>query len=218
MSVRRLEMNEGTLSMIIQWCFLCLIWMGSLDRPLFQAGIKRVSALTVLTLFLVCSFVSWKLYFLPVQVSISGALLPGLVAGWLYTGMSRGRRRLLLLAGLLTAVLLALFRMVLFRDPVLLVLDEPTLVAGVMLAALFTLTREIRQQLFLLFFVLPLADLLQVISFLPQMEFGDIGGEYAQDMLWASIALWGGAQAFLRVVRKGWGVIRQVRSKSDPHR
>ncbi|MFY0543037.1 YphA family membrane protein [Brevibacillus sp. H7] len=211
-------MNEGTLSLIIQWCLLCLIWMGSLDRPLTKVGLTRASLLAALTLSLVSSFVSWKLYFLPVQVSMSGAILPILSAGWLYVRFPRERRRLLLLAALLTAVLLTLFRMVLFKDPVLLVLDETTLIAIVTLVALFALTRDMRQQLFLLFLVLPLTDGLYMLQFLPQMERSEIGSEYAQDMLWSTFFLWGLALVAWSVVKKGWGVYRAVRSKSDSHR
>jgi len=211
-------MNEGTLSMIIQWCLLLLIWMGSLDFVLVRMGMTRAAALAALALFLVCSFVSWRLYFLPVHISISGALLPALAAGWLYSGLPRMRRRFLLLAGCVTASLLALFRLALSRDPVLLVLDEPILVAGVMLAALFTLTKEFRQQLFLLFLVLPLSDALQVLSVLPQMEQGIVGGEYAQDLLWVNMALWGGMLVLWSAAKTGWGVIRHIRSKSHSHR
>ncbi len=211
-------MNEGTLSLIIQWCLLCLIWMGSLDRPLLKMGVTRAAALSALSLFLVCSFVSWKLYFLPVEVSISGALLPALSAGWLYAGIPRQRRRMLLIAALLTAVLLSIFRLLLFKDPVLLVLDETSLIAGATLAALFTLTRDLRQQLCLLFLILPLTDGLHVLSFLPRLERGYIGSEYAQDMLWSTLMLWGGVLAVWGAAKKGRDVFYSVRSKSDSRR
>lgn len=200
-------MNEGTITLLVQWCFLCLIWMGSFDGPLSGLGFTRSNALTLITVFLLCSFVSWRLYFLPIELTISGALLPSLLAGWLYTRLEKGRRRLYLISALLSGTLLCMFRILLFKDPVLLVLDERLLIPIGALVGLFALTRNVKQQLFFLLFVFLLADIMFTCSFLKKADRLVIGGDYAQDLLWSTLSLWSIGVFVWTLVRKGIALI-----------
>lgn len=84
-------MNEGTIALLIQWSLLCLVWMGSFDAQLREMNMERRRVLAVLCAFLICSFVSWKLFFAPIQVSLSGTLLP-LLQVWSSTRASPKRR------------------------------------------------------------------------------------------------------------------------------
>jgi hypothetical protein len=211
-------MNEGTLSLLIQWCLLCLLWMGSFDRPLLEMGTSRSVALSAMGLVLVCSFVNWSLYFLPVQVSISGWLLPVLYAGWLYGRLAGRRRRLVLIAAVVTGFLLFCLRLLFFYDPVLLVMDETVMIPLTALCALLALSRDATQQLFLLFVAFPLSDTLFSLRFLPEMERCEFGGEYARDLLWSTVSLWCLQRAALELVKKGMAWLQTEKSKTNTRR
>jgi hypothetical protein len=211
-------MNEGTLTLLFQWCLLCLIWMGSFDRTLLEMGVTRAVALAALALFLVCSFVSWRLHFLPVHVSISGSLLPILCAGWLYERLVRERRRLVLIAGVITGFLLFCLRMLLFHDPVLLVVDETVMIPLSALFAVLALSRDAKQQLFHLFTAFPLSDALFSLRFLAMMEESEFGSAYAQDLLWSAVSLWCVQRAAWTLAKKGFSLIRMEKSKTNTRR
>jgi hypothetical protein len=183
-------MNDGIVAMIIQWCLLCFIWMGSLDLPLRKSGLSRSHGLAVLAGFLLSSFVSWRLFFLPLEISISGAVLPLLSAGWMYARLAIERRRYLLLSACFIAFLLFALRKMIFFDPVLLIADELLLLPALTVATVIALTRSVTLQLFILLVSLPLSDVFYMLSFFQQVGHCRIGSGYAQDLLWSSIALW----------------------------
>jgi hypothetical protein len=203
-------MNDGILTLILQWCLLCLFWMGMFDRPLRKILLTRAQALALITLFLVCSFANWKLYFLPVVVNVSGTILPLLFSAWVWAVLPFDQRGYCILAALFTVFLLFAARMLLFWDPVLLVMDEQLLLTLMILCSLFILTREWRQQLFIILTALPLADALYTLSFLKKANQCLIGGGYAQDLLWITIPFWMAAALFWTILHKGIVNLRAI--------
>ncbi|WP_456151385.1 YphA family membrane protein [Brevibacillus ruminantium] len=199
-----MDMNEGTLTVLIQWCFLCLIWMGVYDRVLDRWGIRRAEALAVVTVFLICAFVSWKIAFLPsVRVHISGMILPFLCAGWLYAKQRQSRKRFMVILGGCLGVALFWFRWLLFTDPVLAIWDESWMLPVVAFLAVLTISRSGLTQLFLLLYSLTLGEVLYALF---EWRFSGsclIGGEYAQDLLWSTLSLWS-------LLAGGWLVLRQL--------
>lgn len=211
-------MNEGTLAILIQWCLLCLVWMGSVDRQLQELGLSRRRLLAVIGTFLICSFVSWKLYFAPIHVSLSGTLLPLIVSGWLYSRLSVHRRRLYLLAGSGTAILLFWLRWLFFTDPVLLFWDERVIVPAVGIVAIITISRHGLTQLFQMFFSLPLADALYSLYFWKLSGVCALGNEYAQDLLWSSASFWCIVAMTLSMIRRLLDTKKPEPSQSDTRR
>ncbi|GAA4709196.1 hypothetical protein [Brevibacillus fulvus] len=195
-------MNDGVLSLVIQWCLLCLVWMGSLDQPLRRISLSRKQMLAIVTAILLCSMVSWRLYFLPISVNISGALLPLLAAGWLYYLLPERRRRYLLVASCFIAMLLYFLRKLLFGDPVLLLLEEVVMVPVAVNAIALVMTRNSLYQLFLVMLAMPLSDAFYTLSFLGRGENPEIGGGYAQDLLWSSLVFWAAAALSWSTVRR----------------
>lgn len=209
-------MNEGTLAVLIQWCFLCLVWMGLYDRELTRWGMSRPSALAVVAAFLVCSFVSWKLSFLPsVQVYISGFLLPFLCAGWLYSRIPGRRKRLYLVIGGCMGTLLFWFRWLLFTDPILAFWDVRWMLPACAFFAALTVSRSALIQLFLLLFALPISDLLYTVYEWRLAGFGQIGNEYAQDLLWSALSLSAVCAAVLTLIRRLFRLKDPEASRTD---
>lgn len=197
-------MNDGTLAILIQWYFLCLIWMGVCDGVFHRWGIKRAGALAVVTLFLVCTFVSWQLSFFPaIRVSVSGAILPFLCAGWLYSNQQHGRKRIYVIIGGCIGIALFWFRWLLFTDPVLAVWDVRWMVPVCAVFAALTVSRSSLTQMFLLLLSLPLSDLLYSLYEWKLTGSCQIGNEYAHDLLWSAISLWG-------VCAGGWAMARML--------
>lgn len=186
-----LQMNDGIVTMLIQWCLLCLIWMGNFDRALQRLGFTRRNALAALTVFFICTFVSWRLVFLPVQVNLSGALLPLLFAGWLYANLPQERRRYLVVIAFFLAFLFAFLRKLTVSDPVLLIADEVILFPLAAVTTIVTVSRNPVVQLFMIMVSLPVADALFATSFLHRADLAQLGSDYAQDLLWCTLALWG---------------------------
>lgn len=201
-------MNDGVITLITQWCLLCLIWMGMFDRALGRIALTRSHGLAVVTLFLICSYANWQLYFLPVSINLSGAILPLLTAAWIWSALHPQHKGFVLLAALFTTFLLFATRKLFFWDPVLMIVDEPILLPLIMVGTLFLLAREWRQQLVILFLSLPLADAVYMISSFQQWERCIIGGEYAQDLMWSILPLWLMFALLWRIMTKGLGVFR----------
>ncbi|GED66646.1 hypothetical protein BRE01_03480 [Brevibacillus reuszeri] len=202
-------MNEGTIAILFQWSLLCLVWMGSYDTLLREVRIQRRNMLAVLAAFLVCSFVSWKLYFAPVHVSLSGTILPLLVSVVLYTRLGKERRRLHLLGAMATAILLVWLRWLFFTDPILLFWDERIIVPVIAVIATFAMCRQSAAQLFQLIFALTATDILHTFYFWKLSGACVLGTDFAQDFLWSGIMLLG-------VVVLIWSVIRRVFRNKEP--
>lgn len=201
-------MNDGVLTLITQWCLLCLVWMGLFDAALRRIRVRRAEALAVLTLFLVCSYASWQLYFLPVSVNVSGAILPVLAGAWIWSVLPPGQKRYCLLCTLFSVFLLFAARKLFFWDPVLLILDESLLLPPLLVSTLFLLVRQWKQQLAIVLFSLPLSDGLYMVSSLRQLEVCIIGGDYAQDLLWGVMIVWLMAAVVWGALAKGIGFFR----------
>jgi hypothetical protein len=213
-----MDMNEGTLAILIQWCFLCLVWMGSFDRPLKRWGLTRAGTLAVLAAFLVCTFVSWQLAFLPLQVSLSGTILPLLCGGWLYGRLAEDKRRLHLLAGAAVGMTLFWLRWLFFTDPVLQVWDEAVLLPAAAVLAVFAIARSGLARLYLLAVSLPAADVLYGLYVWRLSGTCMIGGGYAQDLLWSAASLWSLTGSALAAARRLFGYRETESSHSDTHR
>jgi hypothetical protein len=220
-----IEMNDGIRTLILEWCLLWLLWMGILDRPLRSIDLTRIQALALVSLFLLGSFANWKLSFLPVDVNVSGTILPLLTAAWIWTGLSKNKRGYSMLAAVFTVFALFAVRKLLFWDPVLLLLDETLLLPLFLVGLLFLLSRDWREQLFIVLIGLPLADALYMLSCLPQLEECVIGGGYAQDLLWTTLPLWMTAAAVWNVLYRGIVSLRagllasgRWRTKTNAHR
>lgn len=184
-------MNEGTIALLSQWCLLCLVWMGSMDPLLSEMKVSPRRLLAVLCAFLLCSFVSWKVYFAPIEVSLSGAMLPFLASAWLYARLPQVPRRLYVLGACATAVLLFWLRWLFFNDPILLFWDERVILPVTGILSILAMTRHRVAQLFQVMVALPLADVLYSLYFRRLSGTCLLGSEYAQDLLWSTISLWG---------------------------
>ncbi|MFP3387962.1 hypothetical protein [Brevibacillus sp. SIMBA_040] len=202
-------MNEGTIAMLFQWSLLCLVWMGSYDSLLRELRIQRRRLLAVLAVFLVCSFVSWKLYFAPVQVSLSGTILPFFASIVLYTRLGKERRRLHLLGAMATAVLLVWLRWLFFTDPILLFWDERMIVPMLAVAATLAMSRQSAAQLFQLLFTLTFADVLHSVYFSKLSGSCVLGSDYAQDLLWTGVFV-------LSLILMIWSAIRRFSRNKEP--
>ncbi|WP_289136122.1 hypothetical protein [uncultured Brevibacillus sp.] len=202
-------MNEGTIAMLYQWSLLCLVWMGSYDTLLRELRIQRRRLLAVLAVFLVCSFVSWKLYFAPVQVSLSGTILPFFASIVLYTRLRKEKRRLHLLGAMATAVLLVWLRWLFFTDPILLFWDERMIVSMLAVAATLVMSRQSVAQLFQLLFALTFADVLHAFYFLKLSGSCELGSDYAQDLLWTGVFV-------LSLILMIWSAIRRFSRNKEP--
>lgn len=202
-------MNEGTIAMLFQWSLLCLVWMGSYDTLLRELRIQRRRLLAVLAAFLVCSFVSWKLYFAPVQVSLSGTILPFFASIVLYTRLRKERRRLHLLGAMATAVLLVWLRWLFFTDPILLFWDERMIVPMLAVAATLAMSRQSAAQLFQLLFTLTFADVLHAFYFSKLSGSCVLGSDYAQDLLWTGVFV-------LSLILMIWSAIRRFSRNKEP--
>ncbi|GED56232.1 hypothetical protein ABER61_06075 [Brevibacillus formosus] len=201
-------MNEGTVAILIQWCLLCLVWMGSFDLQLQNMKMERRRVLAVISAFLMCTFVSWEIYFAPIQVSLSGTILPLIASVVLYTKLMSKIRRLYLLSALATALLLFWLRWLFFTDPILLFWDERIIVPAVGVSTIFLMSRTNLGQLFQLMLSLPLADAIHSLYFWKLSGSCQWGSEYAQDLLWSSLSLW----ALVSVV---WSAIRRILGRAE---
>ncbi|MGG1659628.1 YphA family membrane protein [Brevibacillus sp. NRS-1366] len=202
-------MNEGTIAILFQWSLLCLVWMGSFDSQLREWRMSRRRMLAVIAAFLVCSFVSWKFYFAPIQVSLSGTILPLLGSVALYTRLGKERRRIHLVGAMATAVLLVWLRWIFFKDPILLFWEERVIIPAVGVVATLIMSRQSRAQLFQLLFALTLADILHSLYFWKLSGSCMFGTDYAQDLLWSGIS-------FMCVIRLIWSMIRRVLGWREP--
>ncbi|UFJ42802.1 hypothetical protein LOK74_10040 [Brevibacillus humidisoli] len=183
-------MNEGIIALILQWSILCLVWMGALDRTLHHVKLSRRSTLAGLAAFMLCSFADWRLYFLSVEINLSGTVLPLLLAGRVWRSIGRANRAYVLAAAALCLALLFFVRKVLFMDPVLLLIDEWLLVPGLLMLIMLLLTRHQADQLLIMLLAFPLSDALYTLSFLGYATELVIGAPAAQDLLWCSFAMW----------------------------
>lgn len=202
-------MNEGTIAILFQWSLLCLVWMGSFDTQLRELRMSRRRMLAVLAALLVCSFVSWKIYFAPIQVSVSGTILPLLISVALYNRLGTERRRFHLVGAMATAVLLVWLRWLFFTDPILLLWDERVIVPALALLSVLLMSRQSQAQLFQLMFALTAADILHALYFWKLSGSCVFGADYAQDLLWSGIS-------FLCVVRLIWSTIRRILGWREP--
>lgn len=208
-------MNEGTLAILIQWCLLCLAWMGSLDRLLRELGVSRKRMLAVITAFLLCSFVSWELFVAPVQVRVSGTILPLLACGWLYGQLPRERRRLHILTATLIALLLFWFRFLFYTDPVLLFGDERVIVPAAAIVSIMMIGRHGAAQLFQLLFSFSMADLFHTFYFWKLSGTCVLGDAYAQDLMWSGVTLWVLVRSIWLTILRALGWIKATRPPSD---
>ncbi|MEJ8544890.1 YphA family membrane protein [Brevibacillus borstelensis] len=212
-------MNDGTLAILTQWCFLCLIWMGVFDGALHRWGIKRAGALAVVTLFLVCTFVNWRLYVFPaISVSISGAILPFLCAGWLYSRQQNGPKRMYVIIGAGVGTVLFWFRWLLFTDPILAIWDVRWMLPVCAVFAALTVSRSGVTQMFLLLLSLSLSDLLYSLYEWKLTGSCLVGNEYAHDLLWSAFSLWGVCAASWALARLLFRFAGRNTSNSDRNR
>lgn len=183
-------MNDGIIALIVQWCLLCLCWMGFFDKQLRNLGVNRAVGLAMITLFLVATYSNWVVNLPPIQINLGGAVLPMLVAAWVWTSCpTGGKRYLLLLSGICTLCVFSL-RTFFFWDPVLLIWDERYLLPLVIVVLALLLVRDWRQQLFLLFVMFVISDALYMGSTFQRWQACTIGNEYAEDLLWSAVPLW----------------------------
>ncbi|MGG4446005.1 YphA family membrane protein [Brevibacillus porteri] len=201
-------MNEGTVAILIQWSLLCLVWMGSFDLQLQNMKMERRRVLAVISAFLICTFVNWEIYFAPIQVSLSGTILPLIASIVLYTKLMSKIRRLYLLSALATALLLFWLRWLFFTDPILLFWDERIIVPAVGVSTIFLMSRTNLGQLFQLTLAMPLADAIHSLYFWKLSGSCQWGSEYAQDLLWSGISLW----ALVCIV---WSAIRRILGRTE---
>lgn len=218
-------MNDGTIAMIVEWTLLCVVWMGITDQFLHQMRWKRSTALLVLTTFLITSYSEWRLYVIPVEVNVSGMLLPLLVGGVLWYFLKRQRRKYMLTSAVLLTLVLILLRKLFFWDPVLLFIDEVIILPILCVILCFIVTRHAIYHWFLLCVALPLSDAFYQASFLSLTERCVIGGEYQQDLFWTSFAMWAGCYMVCQLVQKTGLVLRtriapmfRLKSKSPTNR
>ncbi|MGN7468921.1 YphA family membrane protein [Brevibacillus sp. SAFN-007a] len=211
-------MNEGTMAILIQWSLLCLVWMGSFDSQLRGMGMERKRVLAVLCAFLICSFVSWQLFFAPIQVSLSGTLLPLFASVILYVRLPKAGRRLSVLGAMGLAVLLFWLRWLFFSDPILLFGDERVIVPGMSVAVALAMSKRDADRLFLLLLGLPMADVLYTLYFWPASGACSLGTDYAQDLLWSSISLLGLTSMLWTAIRRLFGRREAEPSHSDTGR
>lgn len=181
-------MNEGTIALLIQWSLLCLVWMGSMDAQLQEIGLQRKPVLAFIGSFLIGTFVSWKLYVAPVEVSLSGMLLPFAASVCLYTRLQQ-RRRLYLLGACATAILLFWLRWLFFTDPILLLWDEQLILPAAAILSILAMSRHLGAQLFQVMVSLPLADALYSLFMWKQSGTCRLGDDFSQDLLWSTVSL-----------------------------
>ena len=185
-----MDMNEGTVAMLIQWCTLCLVWMGSLDRLARALGMSRRRLLAVIAGFLLSSFANWTLAFAPVTVSVSGTLLPLLACAWLYGHLPYDKRRICLVAAGIVASFLFWLRWLFFNDPVLLVWDERVLLPAAAVILVMMVGRNPLPQLFALLLSQVLSDAIHAFFFWRWAKTCQLGSPYAQDLLWSGLSYW----------------------------
>lgn len=183
-------MNEGTVAILIQWCLICLVWMGSFDLLLRELNLSRRRMLAILVAFLVCSFVSWTLAFAPVEISLSGTIMPLLFSGWLYVQIPAQRRRFHLFAAIVMAWILFWLRWIFFSDPILLFWDERIILPTVAIVAAVIINRRGVSQLFCLLLSIVLADAIYGLYFGKMSGTCQLGSEFAQDLIWSSLSFW----------------------------
>lgn len=184
-------MNEGIAAMVVQWCLICLVWMGSFNRLLERLHLTQAKALAILAAFLLSSFSNWRMYFLPIEVSISGTLLPLFSSVWLWTCLIRRGQSSYFAAAVitLTSVLFCAKRLFIW-DPILLFTDE-TLVLPLLLTLLvFLFARHAGEQVFLICFSVTLYDLSQALSLWGKGMPVSLGSPFSQDVLWLSLFAW----------------------------
>ncbi|MFD2371792.1 hypothetical protein ACFSO0_17860 [Brevibacillus sp. GCM10020057] len=182
-------MNDGTIALLIQWSLLCLVWMGSMDAQLQEMGLRRKPVLAFICAFLLSTFVSWKLYFAPVEVSLSGMLLPFIASVCLYARLPV-LCRLYLVGACATAILLFWLRWLFFIDPVLLFWDERVILPTAAILSIFVMSRHGGAQLFQVMVSLPLADLLYSLFMWKLSGTCRLGDDFSQDLLWSTVSLW----------------------------
>ncbi|WP_019122476.1 YphA family membrane protein [Brevibacillus massiliensis] len=218
-------MNDGVLSIVLQWSLICVVWMGSLDRQLHRLHLSRRSALFILTVTLICAFTSWRLYFFPVDVNVGGAIIPLLLSCWSWLHLPKQGKTFLILAAFLFACALYFARLFAFRDPVLLVWDEKLLLPVLLITVLVFLTRNWQVQWFIILVALPLADAFYTLNFLDKGAESQIGGAKTQDLLWCTICLWTALMSLYSTLQKS--VVRsyrrfvrtfKLRTKTHSHR
>ncbi|MBO8163027.1 MAG: hypothetical protein H0Z34_04795 [Brevibacillus sp.] len=183
-------MKEGIVALIAQWCILCLVWMGGMDRILRQLKLSAKGTLVWLLAFIVCTFAGWKLSILSVDIYLSGAILPLLAAGCIWRAVRPGSRAYVLAAAALCLALVFFVRKLLFLDPVLMLADERLMVPGLLLIVLHLLMRGAAGQVVTILLTVPLSDAIYAFSFHLYTSRLTIGGPAAQDLLWCSIILW----------------------------
>lgn len=188
-------MKEGIVALILQWSLFCLVWMGALDRVLAQVTLSRRMTLAGLAVFLVFTFADWRLPLMPLAFTLSGAVMPLVLAGVIWPRGGHSSHTYVLAAAGLAMAIVFFLRKLLFWDPVLMIVDERLLVPLLLVTTVLLLTRRLHEQLLILLLALPLADALYILSFSSYGAALVIGGAAAQDLLWAAVALWGCANA-----------------------
>ncbi|WP_232696301.1 YphA family membrane protein [Brevibacillus daliensis] len=183
-------MNDGIVALLLQWLFLCIVWMGLADRLLAKMKVKRSTVLVIVTCFLLTGFAEWKLYFYPAIVNVSGFLLPLAVAALIWSGNSSSlqERSRLFLGALILIFSLVFLRKIIFWNPVLLLLDEKILIPLITISLCFFLARHLLHHVFYLTAVLPISDAIYQLSFVSLTNQASMGGAYLQDLLWVCIA------------------------------
>lgn len=208
-------MNDGTVALLIQWCFLCLVWMGNLDQSLHALGFSRRSGIALLCAYLVCSFAEWKLYVLPVYVYVGGVILPVLTAGWLWLRLTQRQKLYAMSGAVLYTVLFYLVQKLVMADPVLLIWDRHVMLPLLYVLCIQFSSRDRVVQWFILLLSVPLSDVFLSLQEMTYRYQATLGGAEEQDMFWTTTAIWAtlnGLWAWGMKLRPSWEVKRDDES------
>lgn len=211
-------MNDGIAAMVVQWCLICFVWMGSLNRLLSRLHVSQAQALACLAACLLCAFSNWRMYVLPVEISVSGLLLPISFSAWLWVRMIRPSQARYLMAALITLTsVLYLVRRLFIWDPLLMVMEDTLLLPLLLNGLIFLLCRRVKEQAFLLFMSVPLFDAAHALSLWGKMSPFPLGSPFSQDVLWLSLFVWSIVWSFILMLGRS-RLIGSLKSKLHTHR
>lgn len=211
-------MNEGIAAMVVQWCLICLVWMGSFNRLLASLRLTQAVTLAVLAACLLSAFSNWRMFFLPVEVSVSGTMLPLFFSGWLWVSLVRPGQSSYLAAAVITITsVLFLVKRLFIWDPILLFADEMLVFPLLLTLLVFLFARHAEEQVFLLFFSVTLFDFSHALSLWGKVTPFAIGSPFSQDVLWLSVFTWSLVWTIVVAVIQS-RLVCSIKSKLQSHR
>ncbi|MGO0060986.1 YphA family membrane protein [Brevibacillus fluminis] len=211
-------MNEGIAAMVVQWCLICLVWMGSYNRLLARFRLTQATTLAVLAACLLSSFSNWRMYVLPIEVSVSGTIVPVMISAWMWTCLVRPGQASYLAAAVITmtSVLFCIKRLFIW-DPVLMFADETVILPLLLTVLVFLFARHAEEQVFLLFFSVTLFDISHSLSLWGKVTPFAIGSPFCQDVLWLSVLTWSLAWSVVAAIIHS-RLVGSIKSKLQSHR